>query len=345
LSIPKAQAVGILEMLWHFTATYSPRGDIGKWRNREIAEAVFWDDNPDDLVAGLVHSEWLDEDAEYRLVVHDWADHADQCVQRKLKRAGEDFIRGHTDPSFVYFAKREDGLIKIGVSTNVKRRISEIEANTGMDMTLLGTIPGGQDIEGAIQKELATYRKRCEWFAPEDEVLQTIKTILEAGKYLAMASHYPAMASTPMPRPMPKPEPRPTPTPTPDASQSAAATAENLEKEGTATAGDVWGTVYESYFKPAALKVLKDTSNPMHESIRETLMRASYLAATVYSMDWLIEACRLTRRDSNRSVDGFLKKKLADSSGEDEKAFFKRFDAVRVPPEYLKPPNRRKETP
>jgi hypothetical protein len=30
LSIPRPYAVGILELLWHFTARYAPRGDVGR---------------------------------------------------------------------------------------------------------------------------------------------------------------------------------------------------------------------------------------------------------------------------------------------------------------------------
>jgi len=37
-----ATAVGILEMLWHFTAEVTPAGDIGKYTPRHIARHIGW---------------------------------------------------------------------------------------------------------------------------------------------------------------------------------------------------------------------------------------------------------------------------------------------------------------
>ena len=42
LGIPQAAAVGILEMLWHFTGKYAVQGDIGRFQDGEIAQAAGW---------------------------------------------------------------------------------------------------------------------------------------------------------------------------------------------------------------------------------------------------------------------------------------------------------------
>ena len=92
LGCRKFVAVGILELLWHLTARYCPRGDVGRFGDAEIAAALDWDESPEDLLASLIRAGWLDEDSEHRLIVHGWAEHADQAVRRKLQRNGLSFL-------------------------------------------------------------------------------------------------------------------------------------------------------------------------------------------------------------------------------------------------------------
>ena len=94
LGVPLSHAVGILEMLWHFTSEYVPRGDIGRYADIDIAEEVAWSEDPGKLIEALVECGWLDRDDEHRLVVHDWAEHADDAVHMRLARAGELFVTG-----------------------------------------------------------------------------------------------------------------------------------------------------------------------------------------------------------------------------------------------------------
>lgn len=82
LGLRKYQAVGLLEALWHFTATQAQRGDIGKWTDAQIAAAVDWEREPSELIQSLVDAGWIDRCLKHRLLIHDWADHADQTVQR-----------------------------------------------------------------------------------------------------------------------------------------------------------------------------------------------------------------------------------------------------------------------
>lgn len=90
LNLKRYQAVGLLESLWHFAASYAKRGDIGKWSNSEIAAAIDWEGDPDELITALVASNFLDECDEFRLLVHDWKEHADQTVMRseEVKKLG-----------------------------------------------------------------------------------------------------------------------------------------------------------------------------------------------------------------------------------------------------------------
>jgi hypothetical protein len=92
LGVKKYAALGLLEGVWHFTARFTPAGNIGKYPNRMIAAWVEWEGDPDVLIHALVASGFLDESENYRLSVHDWADWADEFVHAQLARKTERFV-------------------------------------------------------------------------------------------------------------------------------------------------------------------------------------------------------------------------------------------------------------
>jgi hypothetical protein len=83
LEIRAREAVGMVEMLFHFTDTYAPRGDVGRFDDLEIAIRLDWDGDAAALIAALVGSGWVDEHPVHRLVVHDWPDHAPEYTKKK----------------------------------------------------------------------------------------------------------------------------------------------------------------------------------------------------------------------------------------------------------------------
>lgn len=91
LGLPPYAVVGVLESLWHMTARETPRGDIGKLTNEEIAIGIDWDGDPDALVDALIENKWVDVSDRYRLVVHDWHIHADDTTKKAIERSGETF--------------------------------------------------------------------------------------------------------------------------------------------------------------------------------------------------------------------------------------------------------------
>ncbi len=99
LGKPKYAAVGLLEMLWHFTAEFAQAGDVGRFSDDAIAKALCWDDASSILVSCLIETGWLDRCECHRLRVHDWPDHADQTVQRVLDKRNQGFIKCYDDPS------------------------------------------------------------------------------------------------------------------------------------------------------------------------------------------------------------------------------------------------------
>lgn len=89
LNVPVYSAVGLLEMMWHFTATYTPRGDIGRFSDAEICRGMGWTGRPGELIDRLVDSRWIDSCQTHRLIVHDWADHMEEATKKRLDRSGE----------------------------------------------------------------------------------------------------------------------------------------------------------------------------------------------------------------------------------------------------------------
>ena len=99
-----AWANGTMERLWHYTAKYHPQGDIGTSPDWAICDACAWDcgkraDRPGQdsgkaaaFVAALLTAGWLDSDGRCRLIVHDWAQHADSSVKKTLENKGLSFF-------------------------------------------------------------------------------------------------------------------------------------------------------------------------------------------------------------------------------------------------------------
>ncbi len=69
LGVRRPMAVGLIEMLIHFTAQYAPRGDIGRYDDKRIAAGLDWPGNPQKLIDGLVATRWVDRHARSR----DWS--------------------------------------------------------------------------------------------------------------------------------------------------------------------------------------------------------------------------------------------------------------------------------
>lgn len=106
LNIHLLTAAGLLEALWHWTASRTPRGDVGRYPNVIIARGCHWDGDADAMVSAMVECGWLDECEAHRLVVHDWSEHADEAVKKKLARAGDAFADGVEPPSSAREADR-----------------------------------------------------------------------------------------------------------------------------------------------------------------------------------------------------------------------------------------------
>jgi len=77
--------------------------------------------------------------------------------------------------NFVYFIQAAQlGLIKIGFSSNVPKRLLSLKTGCPDDLVILKIIPGGQEIERILHKKFADIRVKGEWFSPTKELMAFI---------------------------------------------------------------------------------------------------------------------------------------------------------------------------
>lgn len=98
LGVHRFAAVGILECLWHFAAEFNHNGDISAVEPEELAEALFWDDDPKELLPALILSGWVDGQEDGQNLLHDWPHHCEGSVHKWLYRRSLKFADG-TMPS------------------------------------------------------------------------------------------------------------------------------------------------------------------------------------------------------------------------------------------------------
>jgi hypothetical protein len=69
------------------------------------------------------------------------------------------------DSRLVYFIEAIGlDMIKIGIAADVGLRLSNLQTSSPVPLKLLGTMPGGKEMEGILHGMLAGQRVRGEWF-------------------------------------------------------------------------------------------------------------------------------------------------------------------------------------
>lgn len=100
LNVRKAEAVGFLHLLWHFTMKFSWRnGDLSKFSRVIIARSCGWDGDENVFIDALINNGFLDNSD--TLKVHDWQDFAGRLVQDRLyneKRRRKTSVKRRKNP-------------------------------------------------------------------------------------------------------------------------------------------------------------------------------------------------------------------------------------------------------
>lgn len=86
--------------------------------------------------------------------------------QRLAFWSGQDYEGG-----FVYLIQGERHTpVKLGYSTNVPRRVRELQCSNPAELHVLDVVPGTEATERQMHKHLAPYRLRHEWFRYEEAI-------------------------------------------------------------------------------------------------------------------------------------------------------------------------------
>lgn len=81
--------------------------------------------------------------------------------------------------SLIYIARREnDGAFKIGWSSDVTRRLSELR-KAHKSVALVAAFPGDKPEELRIHKRLKSFHLGGEWYSPAPEIDELLKTLRE----------------------------------------------------------------------------------------------------------------------------------------------------------------------
>jgi hypothetical protein len=91
---------------------------------------------------------------------------------------------GAGDSRSIYFAECmvDRGPIKIGLASDVGRRLGEVQVGCPYPIELMGTLPGGRAGEVVLHRLFAAFKIHGEWFWPDAIVLRTIRSLLREQK-------------------------------------------------------------------------------------------------------------------------------------------------------------------
>ena len=74
----------------------------------------------------------------------------------------------------IYFIQAENGLIKIGYSRDIKKRLQNLRQSSPERLYLMKAVPGNRKAEQKIHWKFWKLRSHGEWFYPDRELLEFI---------------------------------------------------------------------------------------------------------------------------------------------------------------------------
>jgi hypothetical protein len=83
-----------------------------------------------------------------------------------------------SDQSVYFMENVGSGLIKIGISGDVKKRKRALEQAVGQRLTILAEVPGGRELERVLHQSFSDLRQMGEWFTDSPRLREFIATAL-----------------------------------------------------------------------------------------------------------------------------------------------------------------------
>lgn len=85
LGVSLPAAVGHLHYLWWWALDFAQKGNLSKYDNDDIADAMCWDGDSEQLVNALIDVGYIDCNEHGELVLHDWYDYAGKLLEKREK--------------------------------------------------------------------------------------------------------------------------------------------------------------------------------------------------------------------------------------------------------------------
>lgn len=100
-----------------------------------------------------------------------------------FKDPGETLVAAARGRSRVYFIEAEGlGLVKIGVTINVRMRMRALQYMSPAKLTLAAKLPGSRVLESWLHTRFASERSHGEWFRKTAELDEYIQCLLAVAK-------------------------------------------------------------------------------------------------------------------------------------------------------------------
>lgn len=87
LQISLPEAVGHLHYLWWWALDFADDGNLTRYEPADIADAVMWEGNAEELVAALTTAGFIENRPEGGLFIHDWDEYAGKLIDRRRAEA------------------------------------------------------------------------------------------------------------------------------------------------------------------------------------------------------------------------------------------------------------------
>jgi hypothetical protein len=87
LGITVPQAIGHLHMLWWWALDYAQDGDLSRYTDEDVADAVLWDGDAALLMSALREAGFLDQSAGDPPWIHDWSEYGGKLLTKRKSDA------------------------------------------------------------------------------------------------------------------------------------------------------------------------------------------------------------------------------------------------------------------
>lgn len=108
LGVSLPAAVGHLHYFWWWALDFAQDGTLEKYDGYDLADAMQWDGDPDQLVEALISAGYID-DTDDGLMIHDWGEYAGKLLERRAKDRARKRAAAEAAGVPQNFRRRSDG--------------------------------------------------------------------------------------------------------------------------------------------------------------------------------------------------------------------------------------------